>query len=116
MSVPLSPFYKANDLIFISGQVGMGADGTIPEDFASQARNTLTNLKNVIESAGSELGKTVKVNAYLTDLSYFTEFNDIYVGFFGEHKPARTTLGVKELPRFEGDPLIHIEIEAIATQ
>lgn len=116
MSAPLSPFYKSNDLIFISGQVGKGSDGTIPEDFASQTRNTLTNLKNVIESAGSELEKTVKVNAYLVDLSNFTEFNDMYVEFFGEHKPARTTLGVKELPRFEGDPLIHIEIDAIVAQ
>lgn len=116
MSTPLSPFYKSNDLIFISGQVGLGEDGVIPEDFAGQAQNTLANLKKVIESAGSELGKTVKVNAYLTDLSCFAEFNDLYVEFFGEHKPARTTLGVKELPRFEGDPVIYIEIDAIVAQ
>ena len=116
MSAPLSPFYKAGDLIFVSGQVGTGSDGTIPEDFASQTHNTLSNLKNVIESAGSEIGKTVKINAYLVDLSNFTEFNDIYVEFFGEHKPARTTLGVKELPSFEGDPLIHIEIDAFVAR
>lgn len=116
MSTALSPFYKSNDLIFISGQVGLDDDDKIPEDFANQAKNTLVNLKKVIESAGSELGKTAKVNVYLVDLSHFAEFNDIYVEFFGGHKPARTTLGVKELPRFEGDPLIHIEIDAIAAQ
>lgn len=116
MSAPLSPFYKSQDLIFVSGQVGIDSEGNIPADFSSQVSNALINLRNVLEQADSKLENTVKTTVFLTDLSQFDKFNDIYSAFFGGHKPARTTVGINELPRFEGDPIIHVEIEAIATQ
>lgn len=116
MSTPLSQYYKSNGLVFVSGQVGIGSDGTIPEDFTNQAKNSLENLKKVLDEAGVKLENTVKTTLYLTDLAFFDELNQIYSDFFGSHKPARTTLGVKELPRFEGDPIIYIEVDAIAAQ
>lgn len=115
MSAPLSPFYKSGNLIFISGQVGSNTiTKVIPEDFESQVLNTFANLKSVLESAGSDISKVVKTTVFMTDLSKFARMNEMYQEFFGEHKPARTTIGVAALPQFPGDPNVFIEIEAIA--
>jgi len=115
MKAPLSPFYKSGNLVFISGQVG--SDSTtkiIPEDFESQVKNLFKNLKDVLQTAGLNESSVVKTTVFMTDLSLFGRMNELYVEFFGDHRPARTTIGVAALPQFPGDPNVFIEIEAIA--
>ncbi|HIE35003.1 MAG TPA: deaminase, partial [Campylobacterales bacterium] len=78
-------------------------------DIKKQTTQVLTNLKNVLESAGSSLEKVVKTTIYLANMNDFATVNEIYAQFFGKHKPARSTVAVKTLPK---DALV--EIEAIA--
>lgn len=116
MTSMLSPYYKVGDLIFISGQVGMDLETkNIPKDFESQAKNTLLNLEKILRELKLTKKNVAKVNVYLTDLTYFNEFNSIYSSFFAEHKPARTAVEVSRLPEFPGDPTIFIEIDAIVS-
>lgn len=115
MKAPLSPFYKSGNLVFISGQVG--SDSTtniIPEDFESQAQNVFKKLQKVLEDAKLNKNCVVKTTVFMTDLSQFSRMNELYADFFGDHRPARTTIGVAALPEFPGDPKVFIEIEAIA--
>lgn len=101
---------KAGSLVFVSGQ------GPIDEitgrvkgtTFKEQVSITLQNLGAVLETAGSSIEKVCKVNAYLKDIESFDEFNEIYIQFFGEPRPARTTVSA----RLSGDILV--EIDAIA--
>lgn len=115
MSAPLSPAYEYSNLVFISGQVGSDPETqVIPEGFEQQAVNAFKNLQNVLNDTGLTKDNILKTTVYLTDLSLFDQMNELYATFFGEHKPARTTLGVAGLPQFPGDPTIFIEIDAVA--
>jgi len=108
---PYSHAVAAGNLIFVSGQGPVAPDGsgiqrgTIEEE----ARLTLSNLKAILEDAGSGLDQVVKVNAYLADIENFAAFNDIYQEFFKSDFPARTCIQAGRLP-FD----IQIEVEAIA--
>ena len=108
---PLSQAVKAGNMIFISGQVPVDSKTMqlVSEDFATQARKVLESIKGIIEAAGGNLHQIVKTTVFLTDMSRFQEMNDIYKDYFPEEPPARTCIGVKELPRKS-----QIEIEAIA--
>jgi 2-iminobutanoate/2-iminopropanoate deaminase len=64
----------------------------MPDGFADQVRQTLENLQTILEAAGSSLDDVVKVNAYVTDLTRFAEFNEVYKEFFRHEPPARTTV------------------------
>ena len=91
---PYSHAVVANGFVFISGQGPIDPEtGTMPDAFVDQVRQTLTNLQTVLEAAGSSLDDVVKVNAYLTDLTRFAQFNEVYREFFREDPPARTTVG-----------------------
>jgi 2-iminobutanoate/2-iminopropanoate deaminase len=84
----------ANGFVFISGQVPKDpVSGTVPDDFASQVRQTLTNVQIILEGAGSSLDDVVKINCYLSDVTRFQEWNTIYKEFFPAAPPARTTVG-----------------------
>ena len=98
-------------MIFISGQVPVDPKTMqlISEDFATQTRNVLESLKGILEAAGGSLRQIVKTTVFLMDMSRFQEMNEIYKTYFPEEPPARTCIGVKELPRKS-----QIEIEAIA--
>ena len=79
---------------FVAGQGPVEpASGEMPDGFVDQVRQTLTNLQTVLEAAGSSLDDVVKVNAYLTDLTRFAQFNEVYREFFRQDPPARTTVG-----------------------
>ena len=115
MSSPLSQFYISGNLLFISGQVGIDAStDKIPEDFESQLSHVFENLQHVLTSAGASKGQVIKTTVYMTDLAQFDQMNAAYAEYFGQHKPARTTIGVAGLPQFPGDPTVYIEIEAVA--
>jgi 2-iminobutanoate/2-iminopropanoate deaminase len=108
---PLAQAVKVGNMLFISGQVPVDSNTTkvVSEDFATQARHVLESLKAILQVAGSSLRAIVKTTVFLTDMSRFQEMNGIYREYFSEEPPARTCIGVKELPRNS-----QIEIEAIA--
>lgn len=91
---PYSQAVVANGFVFTTGQVPFGADGVTPDAFEDQVRTCLTNLRSVLDEAGSGIDQVVKVNAYLTSPEQRDPFNTVYAEFFNEAKPARTTVCV----------------------
>ncbi len=98
---PYSQAISVNQWLFVSGQLGL-----IPEsgelagpDFASQAKQALNNLEQVLNAGGANLEKVASVDVFLTNMDNFAEFNKIYQEFFKSHKPARAVVGVKSLPK-----------------
>ncbi len=98
---PYSQAIEAKGFIFLSGQVGIDpSTGRLKETFEEQAKQCFENVLAVLESAGLGKRNIVKVVVYMVDLSLFKRFNELYEEFFRDisPKPARTTVGVKELP------------------
>jgi 2-iminobutanoate/2-iminopropanoate deaminase len=91
---PYSHAVVADNFVFISGQGPVNPEtGTMPDGFTDQVRQTFENVKTILEAAGSSLDNVVKVNAYVTDLTRFAEFNEVYKEYFDDHDPpARTTI------------------------
>ena len=84
----------ANGFVFVSGQGPVDpATGRMPDDFAGQVRQTLNNVEAILRGAGTDFSMAVKVNAYLSDVTRFAEYNEIYKEFFASAAPARTTVG-----------------------
>lgn len=97
---PYSQAVACGNMVYLSGQLGSDpATGIIPEDFAAQARQALSNLKAIVEAAGSSLERVVSVDVYLTEMTNFGAFNEVYAEFFPRHRPARAAIGVAALPR-----------------
>jgi 2-iminobutanoate/2-iminopropanoate deaminase len=95
---PYSHAVVANGFVFISGQGPVDPEtNTMPDAFADQVRQTLRNVQTILEAAGTSLDNVVKVNAYVTDLTRFQEFNEVYEEFFQQDSPARTTVGASLL-------------------
>lgn len=99
----------SGNLVFVSGQLGMNPDGTLPAAFAEQARNSLNNLRAILEQGGSSLSQVLKTTVFLSDMANFAELNAIYAEYFTAPCPARSCFEVARLPK---DALV--EIEAIA--
>lgn len=91
---PYSQAVVAGGFVFTTGQVPFHADGTAPAAFDDQVRVCIENLRAVLTAAGSGLDLVVKVNAYLTSPEQRDSFNRIYAEYFGDAKPARTTVCV----------------------
>jgi 2-iminobutanoate/2-iminopropanoate deaminase len=90
---PYSHAVIANGFVFISGQGPADPEtGNMADAFADQVRQTFKNVQTILEAAGSSLENVVKVNAYVTDLTRFAQFNEVYEEFFGQDPPARTTV------------------------
>jgi reactive intermediate/imine deaminase len=88
---------EANGFIFTSVQLGIGTDRTKNESIPDQLVNALTNIKKILNRAGSDLNKVVKLTIYVSDISYWAEINTVVADVFGTHKPARGIIPVKEL-------------------
>ncbi|NPA73946.1 MAG: RidA family protein [Epsilonproteobacteria bacterium] len=107
---PYSQAIKVGDMVFTSGQIALTSSGEFLEgDVKTQAKQVLKNLSEVLNEAGSSLQKVIKTTIFLADMGDFVEVNKIYEEAFGDHKPARSTVAVKTLPK---NALI--EIEAVA--
>lgn len=108
---PYSQAIRSNGLLFTSGQIALDpASGELVKgDFSAQARRVFQNLEAVLRAGGASFSRVTRATVYLTDLSNFQTLNGIYAEYFGDHKPARTTVGVKELPRGS-----QVEIDLIA--
>ena len=108
---PYSPAVRAGDFIFVSGQVPVdpATQQVVSGDIRRETRQTLDNVKSVLEGCGATLLDVVKCCVYLADGTDFAGMNEVYAEFFGEAKPARSTVAC----RF-AIPGIKIEIDAIA--
>jgi reactive intermediate/imine deaminase len=108
---PYSQAVRAGNVLYLSGQIPLDpvSGNLVQGDFAVQARRVFENLRAVLKESGAEFQHVVKATVYLTDLGNFQTLNSIYAEYFGEHKPARSTVGVAQLPRGAG-----VEIDLIA--
>lgn len=107
---PYSQAVKSGSMVYVSGQLPLDpATGKMPEAITDQARQSLTNVKSILEAAGSSLDKVVRVGIFMTNLADFKAVNEIYGTFFTGNCPARATVQVAALPLGAA-----IEIEAIA--
>lgn len=101
---------RAGDRVWISGTVGMTADGTIPGDTVDQFRVALDNLDAVLRVAGGAPADVVKVTVFLTDIADRARINPLRVAYFGGCRPASTLVEVSALVL----PELKVEIEAEA--
>ncbi len=108
---PYSQGNKFNDLVFVSGQLPLNlVTGQLVEGIEDQVRQSLDNLKAILEEAGSSLKKVVKTTIFLKNMDNFKTANEVYAQYFTENYPARSTVQVAKLPLDA-----EVEIEAIAT-
>lgn len=98
---PYSQAVKVNGFLYTSGQIALdpATGNLVDESFEAQVRRALANLDAILAAAGTERRRVLKATVYLTDLANFETLNTLYAEFFGEHKPARTTVGVSQLPK-----------------
>lgn len=107
---PYSQAVVANGMVFTSGQIALTPEGIMLEnDVTIQTKQVLKNLSAVLEEAGSSLGDVIKTTIFLDSMDDFAVVNEIYAEAFGTHKPARSTVAVKTLPK---NALV--EIDAVA--
>lgn len=101
-----------NGLIFTSGAIALKPNGEFANgDITAQTKQVMQNLEAILREGGSSLDKVLKTTCYLANMEDFGAFNAEYEKAFGLHKPARTTIGVKSLPK---NALV--EVECIATK
>lgn len=111
----IGPYSQAvihHGILYTSGQIALDpATGNLVEgDFAAQADRVFRNLEAVLKAGGSDFSRVLKATVYLADLaSNFPTLNTIYAQYFGDHKPARSTVGVAQLPKGAA-----VEIDLIA--
>ena len=108
---PYSQAIKANGMVYCSGQISIdpAVNAVTAETIEDQTKQAITNLKNVLEKAGSSLSKVVKTTVFISDMNEFARLNAVYAEMFGDTKPARSCVQVARLPKD-----VKIEIEAIA--
>jgi 2-iminobutanoate/2-iminopropanoate deaminase len=106
---PYSPVVVSGDTVYTAGQIANDAEGNfVAGGIAEQTRQALENVRTCLEAAGCTMDDVVKVNAFLADLGDFSGYNEVYVEFFAEPYPARTSVQAG-LP-----PGVRVEIEAVA--
>ena len=108
---PYSQGIKIGEMVFTSGQIPVNpATGEVVTEIKAATRQSLDNVKAVLEEAGSSLEKVVKVVVFIKDMNDFGQVNEVYGEYFNENPPARSCVEVARLPK---DCVI--EIEAVAT-
>ena len=108
---PDSQAVEVGNLVFTSGQIPLDpATGTMPEGIEAQTRQSLTNVKNILEAAGLSLDDVVKTTVFLADMSLFAPMNAVYAEFFQAPYPARSAVAVREIPK---GALVEVETIAV---
>jgi 2-iminobutanoate/2-iminopropanoate deaminase len=111
---PVGPYSSAmivGNLVYVSGQSGRDpVTDHVADDIETQTEQVLTNIRTILEAAGSNLSKVVRCGVFLTDMREFKRMNAVYERMFDGHRPARTTVAVSELP----GPGLKVEIDAVA--
>ncbi len=108
---PYSQAIKAGGFVFVAGEKGMDpkTKKIVPGGIEAETRQTLENIKAILEEAGSRMDLAVSAFVFMTDLSEFSKMNEIYAGYFETNPPGRTTVEVKSLPAGA-----HVEITVTA--
>ena len=111
---PVGPYSSAmivGNLVYVSGQSGRDpVTDAVAEDIETQTEQVLSNIRTILEAAGSSMSQVVRCGVFLTDMNEFKRMNAVYERMFAGHKPARTTVAVSELP----GPGLRVEIDAVA--
>jgi 2-iminobutanoate/2-iminopropanoate deaminase len=110
---PYSQAIVANGFVFTAGQVPFDPTTMqlVDGDVAAQTEQVMRNLDAILREAGADLSSVVKTTVFLSDLEDFAAMNEVYGRWFGDHRPARSTVEVARLPRDAG-----VEIEVVAVQ
>ena len=108
---PYSQAIRTDSMVYTAGQVGLDpvTGELISNSVEEQTRQALTNVRKVLEAAGSTMDQVVKTTVFLKDMNDFAKMNSIYAEFFGENPPARSTIAVAGLPKGA-----QVEIEVVA--
>lgn len=108
---PYSQAIQVGNLVYTSGQLPIDpATGVFPEGgIKAQTRQSLTNVKAILEEVGLSLGNVVKTTVFMADMNDFADMNSVYAEFFTEPYPARSAVAVKTLPK---GALVEIEVVA----
>ncbi|HWL42219.1 MAG TPA: Rid family hydrolase [Ilumatobacter sp.] len=106
---PYTPAVRAGDFIFVSGQLGMVDGALVDGGVAGQTAQSVANLAARLDEFGASLTDIVKTTCFLIDMDTFATFNEAYLAGLGSHRPARSTIAVRELPAGG-----QVEIEAVA--
>ncbi|MFA5006911.1 MAG: RidA family protein [Candidatus Izemoplasmatales bacterium] len=110
---PYSQAVLAGNTLYVSGQIPFVPETmkVAGDDVASQTRQSLQNVKGIVEAAGFKVADIVKCTVFLKDMNDFAAMNAEYAAFFGDHKPARAAVEVARLPRD-----VKVEIDAICVR
>jgi len=109
---PYSQAVEVNGLIYTSGQIALNEKGEmVADDIENQTHQVMKNLFYVLEAAGSHFNDVIKTTIFLADMNDFDKVNKIYAHYFGTHKPVRSTVAVKTLPK---NALVEIDCIALA--
>jgi reactive intermediate/imine deaminase len=97
--LPFSPAIRVGNVLYLSGQIGIvaGARQPVPGGTAAEVRQTLDNIKQVVEHAGSSMDRVFKCTVFLADMADFAAMNEVYSTYFPKDPPARSTVAVKGL-------------------
>jgi reactive intermediate/imine deaminase len=106
---PYSPGILAGDFLYVSGQGGRDAEGKLPSTIEGQVRQTLQNVKAIVEAAGLTLEHVVYTQVYLDDMAHHDTMDRVWKEFFAKAPPARAVLGIYKLPTD-----ISVEVNAVA--
>ncbi|WP_088008425.1 RidA family protein [Indiicoccus explosivorum] len=110
---PYSQGISVNGVFYSSGQIPLTAKGEMAEGgIIEQTHQVFANLKAVLAEAGSSLDRVIKATVFVKDMDDFAQLNEIYASYFGDHKPARSTVEVARLPK---DAKVEIEVIALTT-
>ncbi|MED1472361.1 RidA family protein [Bacillus salipaludis] len=107
---PYSQAVKMGDFLFVSGQLPIHpGTNEMPQSVTEQTKQSLENVKAILEAAGSDLQHVVKTTVFLKEMNTFTQTNEVYQSYFTENYPARSAVEVARLPK---DALVEIEVIA----
>ena len=107
---PYSQALRTGNMMFVSGQIPVDpATGKMADTIEEQAKQSLTNMKNILEAEGLTLANVIKTTVFLADLNDFAKVNEVYASFFEAPYPARSCVQVAAIPKGAG-----VEIECIA--
>lgn len=109
---PYSQGIKIGELVYTSGQIPVDpATGNVSNDVKEQTRQSLNNVKAILEAAGTTMDKVVKTTVFIKDMNDFANINEVYAEFFTQPYPSRSCVEVARLPK---DVKVEIEVIALA--
>jgi 2-iminobutanoate/2-iminopropanoate deaminase len=97
---PFTPATQVGDVLYLAGQIGTSANaqgGVVPGGIQAETRQTMENIRDVLEKSGSSMDRVFKCTVMMADMREWDAMNEVYVTFFPGNKPARSALGANGL-------------------